>query len=100
MVRGVRGAITVESNTAEAIRTATRRLLSTIVGQNGIELEQIASVVFSATNDLDAETPAFGARADGLELDSPVLHAGDGGPGRTGQVYTGTDSRKYGQITG
>ena len=65
MVRGVRGAITVGSNTAEAIRKAARRLLLTIVEQNRIELDQIVSVIFSATKDLDAETPAFGARQIG-----------------------------------
>ena len=65
MVRGIRGAITVESNTAEAIRSAAHRLLTTIVARNGIELEQIASVIFSATKDIDAETPAFEARQMG-----------------------------------
>lgn len=65
MVRGVRGAITVESNTAESIRKASRRILSEIVDQNRIELDQIASVIFSATKDLDVETPAYGARQMG-----------------------------------
>ncbi|MDE2845617.1 MAG: chorismate mutase [Gemmatimonadota bacterium] len=65
MVRGVRGATTVESNTAEAIREASRRLLSTIVDRNRIELEEIVSVFFTTTKDLDVETPAFGARQMG-----------------------------------
>lgn len=65
MVRGIRGAITVESNTAEAIRTASRRLLSTIIDQNGIDLEDIISVIFTATKDIDAESPAFGLRQMG-----------------------------------
>ncbi len=62
MVRGVRGATTVESNSAEAIREASQRLISAIVERNRIELKQIVSVVFSATSDLDAETPAYGVR--------------------------------------
>lgn len=66
MVRGVRGAITVESNTAEAIRNAAHRLLAAIMDRNGIELEQIASVVFSVTKDIDAESPAYGVRQMGL----------------------------------
>lgn len=65
MVRGVRGAITVESNTAEAIRRAVHRLLAAMVARNGIEQEEIASVIFSTTKDIDAETPAFGARQMG-----------------------------------
>lgn len=65
MVRGVRGAISVESNTAESIRSAVRRLLTTMVARNGIEEEKIASVIFTATKDIDAESPAFGARQMG-----------------------------------
>ncbi len=65
MVRGVRGAITVELNSADAIGEASRRLLSAIVDVNRIELEQIVSVIFSATTDLDAETPALGLRQMG-----------------------------------
>lgn len=65
MVRGVRGAVTVESNTVEAIRTATCRLLTTIVDQNRIDSEEIASVIFTATKDIDAESPAYGARQMG-----------------------------------
>ena len=72
MVRGVRGAITVESNTAEAIRSAAHRLLTTIMDRNGIELEQIASVVFSVTKDIDAESPAYGVRQMGL-VDVPLF---------------------------
>ena len=65
MVRAVRGAITVELNSADTIGQASRRLLSAIVDANRIELEQIASVIFSTTKDLDAETPALGARQMG-----------------------------------
>lgn len=65
MVRGVRGAITVESNTSEAICEASRRLLTTIVERNRIELEHIISVFFSSTKDLDAQTPAYGVRQMG-----------------------------------
>ncbi len=65
MVRGVRGAITVESNTVEAIRTATCRLLTTIVDHNRIDSEEIASVIFTTTKDIDAESPAYGARQMG-----------------------------------
>ena len=65
MVRGIRGAITVKTNTDQAIRESTCQLLAKIVEQNNIELGQIVSVIFSATKDLDAETPAYGARLMG-----------------------------------
>ncbi len=60
--RGVRGAITVEENSSEAILKATRTLLETIVAENGMTAEEIAGVIFTATADLDAVYPAVAAR--------------------------------------
>jgi chorismate mutase len=60
--RGVRGAITVESNSREEILKATRRLLALMVRRNGIRSEDVTSVTFSMTGDLDAEFPALAAR--------------------------------------
>jgi len=65
MVRGIRGAITVEQNTADSIQRATQRLLQTIVERNQLELDQVVSVMFSVTSDLDAESPPYGARLIG-----------------------------------
>lgn len=64
-VRGIRGAITVESNTAEAIREATRTLLAELVRANHVETDEIATVVFTLTPDLNAAYPAEGARQMG-----------------------------------
>jgi len=60
--RGVRGATTVDANEREAILTATRQLLALMIRRNGIEREDIASVLFTVTKDLDAEFPALAAR--------------------------------------
>ncbi len=60
--RGVRGATTVESNTAEEILKSTRQLLALMIRQNNIREEDVASVIFSTTTDLDAEFPALAAR--------------------------------------
>lgn len=60
--RGVRGATTVETNEREAILAATRELLALMIRQNGIERDDIASVIFTVTKDLDAEFPALAAR--------------------------------------
>ena len=70
--RGVRGATTVEANTREAILTGTRQLLALMIRQNGIESQDVASAIFSATHDLDAEFPALAARQLGW-LDVPLL---------------------------
>lgn len=60
--RGVRGAITVESNSADKIVEATGKLLDAIIRENKISPEDIASVFFTVTADLDAEFPAVAAR--------------------------------------
>lgn len=60
--RGVRGATTVDANEREAILTATRQLLALMIRRNGIDREDIASVIFTVTKDLDAEFPALAAR--------------------------------------
>ena len=62
MVRGIRGAVTVDSNTAEAIQEATKRLLTAIIECNQIRLEDIASAFFTGTTDLNVEVPARAAR--------------------------------------
>lgn len=60
--RGVRGATTVEVNEREAILAATRALLSCVVEANGIEVDDVASVIFSTTPDVNAAFPAVAAR--------------------------------------
>ncbi len=63
--RGVRGAITVEENTAEAILGATQELLEQIVAANDMAAEDVASVLFTTTPDLNAIFPARAAREMG-----------------------------------
>ena len=60
--RGVRGATTADTNTREDILRATRELLAMMIRQNGIRAEDVASVIFSTTSDLNAEFPALAAR--------------------------------------
>ena len=64
-VRGVRGATTVEANTKEEIVSKTEELLTGLIDVNNIQLEDVASVIFSATDDIDAEFPAVAARKIG-----------------------------------
>jgi chorismate mutase len=65
MVRGVRGAITVDRDESTMIVSATERLLKAIVAENYIDTTQIASVLFSATPDLTTAFPAQAARRMG-----------------------------------
>jgi prephenate dehydratase len=64
-VRGIRGATTVESNTVEAILTATQELLAAIVTANSVNPEDVASAIFTVTPDLTAAFPARAAREFG-----------------------------------
>src|SRR3954466_3684899 len=63
-LRGLRGATTVETNTPDAIRNATRELLTEMIETNDIHSEDIASAWFTTTSDLNAEFPAVVARND------------------------------------
>jgi chorismate mutase len=60
--RAVRGAVVADANTRDDILRATRELLALMVRQNGIHPEDVGSVIFSTTRDLDAEFPAQAAR--------------------------------------
>jgi chorismate mutase len=62
-VRGIRGAITVAANEEAAILEATERLMRTIIEENEVAPEDIASVIITVTHDLDAAFPARGVRA-------------------------------------
>lgn len=63
-VKGIRGAITVNSNTADAIKDATTELLSEMIKRNNIVIENISHVIFTLTDDLDAAFPARFARLE------------------------------------
>lgn len=61
-IYGIRGAITVEKNTEEEILKATKELLLEILDQNQLKEEEIISIFFTMTPDLDAVFPAQAAR--------------------------------------
>jgi len=70
--RGIRGATSVDANDASAIMAATRELLERIVTANGLAVEELASVIFTVTSDLDAAYPARAAREMGW-VSTPLL---------------------------
>jgi chorismate mutase len=65
--RGIRGATTVEADTADAILKATRRLLARLVEANTVDVADIASATFTVTPDLTAAFPAQAARELGWQ---------------------------------
>ena len=107
--RGIRGATDVDTNDAGAIIAATRELLEHIVAANDLSAEDVTSVIFTATPDLDAAYPARAAREMGwvnvpllcmqemTVVDSPpacirvlVLWNTDLPPNRVRHVYLGS----------
>jgi chorismate mutase len=70
----LRGAITCDENTKAEIDEKTQRLVKEMLAQNGIEHDDIVSILFTATDDLTAEFPATAARMSGLG-DIPLICA-------------------------
>lgn len=73
-VRALRGATTVELDSADAIHGAVVELLEEMFRRNNLQHDDLISVVFTATDDLHAAFPAAGARQFGLG-DVPLLCA-------------------------
>jgi chorismate mutase len=68
MMRGVRGAITAEEDSREAILSATRELLQKMLEVNRIEhFDDIGAMFFTLTDDLKAAFPAEAARHLGMQ---------------------------------
>jgi len=70
--RGIRGATTADANTREDIVVATKELLQEMISANGVQEEDVAFILFTTTQDLNAEFPAAAARELGLNT-APLL---------------------------
>lgn len=74
-IRGIRGATTVTADEPDLILQATRELLEEILEENeGMEPEDVASAIFTVTDDLASTFPAQAAREMGWSL-VPMLCA-------------------------
>ena len=68
-IRGIRGATTVPADEPAQILQATRELLEEILYENeGMQPEDVASALFTVTDDLASTFPAQAARQMGWEL--------------------------------
>jgi len=74
-IRGIRGATTVTVDEPELVLQATRELLEAILEENeGMQPEDVASAIFTVTDDLASTFPAQAARQMGWGL-VPMLCA-------------------------
>ncbi|WP_320664905.1 chorismate mutase [Prochlorococcus sp. MIT 1223] len=62
VLQALRGAITCSKNSTESIANAVNELIDELVVRNNLKPEQIVSITFSVTRDLDACFPASIAR--------------------------------------
>ena len=63
----MRGAVQAERNDEPSILGATEELMRELMRRNALEPDDFVSVILTCTDDLDAQFPAVGARAVGLD---------------------------------
>ncbi len=56
--RGIRGAITIDNNTADCIEDGVTELIQEIIKMNGIKPEDVSNIIFTMTKDLNCIYPA------------------------------------------
>ena len=66
-VRGIRGATSVDGDTAEEVLAATKELLQEILDANELlEFDDVVSAIFTTTPDVTSAFPAEAARTLGM----------------------------------
>ena len=75
-VRGLRGATSVAEDTAEEVISATAELIQEMLSRNGLEKDDLITIIFTATPDIRSEFPAAAARKIGIS-DVPLLCAAE-----------------------
>jgi chorismate mutase len=73
-LQALRGATTLDADTKEQVIERTSTLLRTMLERNGVEHDDLISVMFTATPDIRSEYPAAAARSMGIS-DVPLLCA-------------------------
>lgn len=71
-MRAIRGAITVEDNKKEMIKKASRELIKKIIEKNNLKENEIISIIFTVTSDLDKVYPAVVVREMGY-TETPLM---------------------------
>ena len=67
-IRGIRGATTISADETQQVLSATRELLASILTANpGLRTEDIASALFTVTEDIISAYPALAARQFGWD---------------------------------
>lgn len=73
-VRALRGATRLDADTPEQVTERVAALVRAMMARNGVDADDLISIVFTATDDVHAMFPAEAARTLGLG-DVPLLCA-------------------------
>ena len=73
-IRAIRGATTLDDDTREQMVERVTTLLADIFSRNHVDLDDVISIFFTATDDLHCMFPAEAARTMGL-ADIPLMCA-------------------------
>jgi chorismate mutase len=75
-VRAVRGAISCDADTIEAINAASLEVTTAMLTRNDLAIDDVISIFFTNTPDLVSGFPATGVRLAGFE-DVPLMCASE-----------------------
>lgn len=73
-VRAIRGATQLERDERDHLLERVTELMTLLLDDNALDPDQLISVIFTATDDVNSEFPAYAARRLGL-VDVPLLCA-------------------------
>ena len=73
-VRAIRGATQLEHDERQHLLERTTELVRTVLRENDLSTDDLISIVFTATDDVRSEFPAYAARVLGLD-DVPLMCA-------------------------
>ena len=73
MTYAIRGAITADDDTREAIDEAVGQMMKALFEENGLREEDLVSVIFSQTRDLRSRNAAAACRASGFCSRTPLF---------------------------
>jgi len=73
-VRALRGATTLDADDPQHLTERVQALLTEMLGRNGVDKDDLISILFTATGDVHCMFPATAARLSGLG-DVPLICA-------------------------
>ena len=76
VLRALRGATTLDEDTSKQVNDRVRALVGSMLERNGIDHDDLVSILFTATGDITSMFPATAARSLGLG-DVPLICASE-----------------------